>query len=985
MFGFKNNYTMMKYLIKFSIFQAFTLLFCCLLTTTVFAQKKSDVAITKLVSTYKTEARGPYKDIRWFCKDGSTVAPQERCPEPGGVQRARYRDEVIALGKSNNVFLGQILSTTENADFWDATHDQSRLKQYQLEQYLRATDQGWINRKAQYYRGAYQIEDEEAWGLKFLTWAVSDSVRLKSHYFLIRLAAKDIPHAQESNLALQIRATSKEISDQNPSFMNVRVKIHGQPDQSDIKRVQDYKSQKGDQLSQSTKDNLDQLIADMEEYYQPISLKDFEDFAKKLPEDSKAKASMDSFLQDYADSDNPLAKLKALTSATYNLRVNITSVPKATDRLKIIDALNKLEVMINKEAAESSPKLLIELEKRIVYLTVAATGLGYLEPWEYRQFRKQLSFAANSTDEATNLGELNNFVENGRRAVEWGTGMVRATYQDVVRLYLGFEPLASGFTDDRVRSSVLLPLGNSVSELGDYFASLAGFSNELMGQKDQSSARGLNPGYAKGILVVTTDSPEDIEVEGNKIYVFDRPPADLKPVAGIATVSEGNMVSHVQLLARNLGIPNAVLSKGNLESLKAYSGQEVFYAVSTSGRVILKSAADMTDTEQALFTKKERSEEKISVPVELMNLKNAEVLNLRDVNASFSGKICGPKAANLGELKALFPENVVEGLVIPFAIFKVHFDQTMPGLALSYWEYLNETFSEMRMMESSNIDEMEIEMFVLARLEILRSEIQKMKLLPDFRTELEEKFKTVLGGKMGTIPVFIRSDTNMEDLKDFTGAGLNLTVFNVLTAEKIFAGIKDVWASPYTERSYKWRQKYLLNPENVFPSILIIPTVNADCSGVLITKGVSSGSSDEITAAFSRGVGGAVEGQASETWVMDSNGNNILLSPSREPELTTVPITGGTAKLYTNFENQILDKARLDALRKMAADMQTVLPKAGINGPYDVELGFTGNKIWLFQVRPFVENKKAAGSEYLQSISETFDQNRITLLNAKLK
>ena len=28
-------------------------------------------------------------------------------------------------------------------------------------------------------------------------------------------------------------------------------------------------------------------------------------------------------------------------------------------------------------------------------------------------------------------------------------------------------------------------------------------------------------------------------------------------------------------------------------------------------------------------------------------------------------------------------------------------------------------------------------------------------------------------------------------------------------ADKIIQGIKDVWASPYTERSFKWRQKYL--------------------------------------------------------------------------------------------------------------------------------------------------------------------------------
>ena len=74
----------------------------------------------------------------------------------------------------------------------------------------------------------------------------------------------------------------------------------------------------------------------------------------------------------------------------------------------------------------------------------------------------------------------------------------------------------------------------------------------------------------------------------------------------------------------------------------------------------------------------------------------------------------------------------------------------------------------------------------------------------------------------------------MEDLKEFTGAGLNLTLFNVLDKEKIIEGIKDVWASPYTERSFKWRQVYLLNPENVFPSILVIPSVDVDYSGVLI-------------------------------------------------------------------------------------------------------------------------------------------------------
>jgi hypothetical protein len=56
----------------------------------------------------------------------------------------------------------------------------------------------------------------------------------------------------------------------------------------------------------------------------------------------------------------------------------------------------------------------------------------------------------------------------------------------------------------------------------------------------------------------------------------------------------------------------------------------------------------------------------------------------------------------------------------------------------------------------------------------------------------------------------------------------------------------------------------------------------------------------------------------------------------------------------------------------------------GIEGPYDVELGFKDNKIWLFQVRPFVENKGALSSDYLQSITPEVDQKKSIPLNSTL-
>ena len=416
-----------------------------------------------------------------------------------------------------------------------------------------------------------------------------------------------------------------------------------------------------------------------------------------------------------------------------------------------------------------------------------------------------------------------------------------------------------------------------------------------------------------------------------------------------------------------------MLSARDLEDLKAFAGQQVFYAVSNSGTVILKPATEMTPVESDLFARSVRAEEKIRVPLEAMDLSVRSVVNLRSVKAAQSGVWCGPKAANLGELKSLFPAHVVEGLVLPFGLFRAHMDQPMPGSQDTYWSFLTGIFHRAENMRKGGAAEEKIETMVLAQLAQLRDAIKVMPFLPGVQEEIRQQFQQVLGGKMGSVPVFVRSDTNMEDLKDFTGAGLNLTLFNVLEEEKIMQGIRDVWASPYSERSYRWRQRYLLDPENVYPSILIIPSVDADRSGVMITKGVTTGRDDQVTVAFSRGVGGAVDGQAAESWLIGSDTTVQLLAPAREIQYRSIPATGGTVQVYTHLADRLLSADDLMALKSMAAAIQMNM-QAG--GPLDIELGFKGDRIWLFQVRPFVENKKAAASAYLLSISPTPDLSK---------
>lgn len=952
-----------------------------LLVQLVNAQQPFDNrAIKDKIEAFKKDAKGPYQQIMWFCPDGSKVPPRERCPEPGGVQRATYKQWVETLGKNNHIYFGQILAATDFARFLDAENQYSRAKQYQIENYLEGIDNGWIQQKAKFYRGAFQDEDENAWGEKFLKWTLEEESLDLTNFFLLRQWFKNIPHKAETANIKKVRALSLEIADSIPSFMNIRVKIHGQPEASDIDAVKEFKQKNAGKLSAANEAKLDELVKEMQLLFRPVNWSSLGTFATNRALKSEEK----SLIQGWVNEINALPEVsqkieRAATMLLETREAILGFEPK--EKYVLLDFSVKTEELIFRELPNWIPVDLSDLLRKNYVLAMAAAGAGYIELWEWKTIDPLLKPGGETQ---LSLSQLTDRLKTARGVVEWSTGMIRANYQKEIQQFEGFEPMASGFTDDLIRSSVLLQLGQSVGMLGTFLTDKTSASNHVFDLTNQSHFRGLNPGFAKGELVVV-DNPEDLEVSADKIYVFNHPPSDLKPVAGIATVSEGNLVSHVQLLARNLGIPNAVLSVQNTTELKKHNGQQVFYAVSPQGTVIMKTVAEMNAAEKTLFDVKKRAETKVRVGTDKLELNRNKVLNLREVSAGSSGKICGPKAANLGQLKLMFPDKVVEGMVISFGIFRQHMDQNMPGTDGSYWNFLNKAFEQAAAMEKSGTEKAQVEAFVLAQLSTLRDAIIAMPFLPEFEADLKEQFRKILGKEIGTVPVFLRSDTNMEDLKDFTGAGLNLTLFNVVEADKILKGIRQVWASPYSERSFRWRQSFLLNPEEVYPSILIIPSVNVDYSGVLITRGVSTGQAGDLTIAFSRGAGGAVDGQAAESYVLKTDGTNRLLSPAREPYFNTLPLTGGTGKAPATFEHPVLNTENLSAIREFSSELKQKMEETGsMEGPFDVELGFLQNKLWLFQVRPFVENKNAAGTAYLNSISPATDETRIILLSEKL-
>jgi hypothetical protein len=961
------------------------LLFLVLLTSaTNVAQEFTDARVKEMIQQYRELDRGPYKSINWFCPDGTVRDSKDPCPESigEGIQHASYKLEVKELAKQRHIFFGEILASNDVWDFWDGTNNHSRLKQYQLGKYLESVDNGWIQERSRFYRGARQIEDEEEWGRKFYYTILADNDLIERDFFLIRESLRDLPHDGDTNLAQDIRSLSKVLAERHTKFMDLRIKIHGNPQAQDVESVKEWLDKNEAKISDTSKKGFNKLMSDMQEFFQPVSVSDLHKMVADWNKNDYIRTQAEWFSKFYANENDPAIIVPAAANLMCDIRTNIKDDKRGTRRTNALELSLRLEELIFQQAGSWEPVDLQEHLDKIYSLSEALASAGYVEMWEWNAIEQELFIPKGKIIKAH---ELLDFINTGRSQVEWGTGMVHSIYGDVVEEYSKFEPKAYGFYDDRIRSSLLLPLGDAIGNLGGLVSRQIGLTSEIAGVDNVSSIRGLNPGYTKGKLVVVAGNAEGMQVDPNKIYIFDHPPSDLKPVSGIATVSEGNLVSHVQLLARNLAIPNAAISSDNLNDLKDLDGQEIFYAVSNQGTVVLKPASNMSAIENALFNKANKKEKKtIRIPEGKLKLEGKLPLDMAAVGSADSGILCGPKAANLGQLKQLFPDKVVNGIVIPFGVFKDHMNQQMPETSCSYWDFLMSAFAKAKQLKEEGKSEQEIVDYQLEELKTLRAAIAIMPFKKSFISALEDDFKSILGDQLGNVPVFLRSDTNMEDLEEFTGAGLNLTVFNALEREKVINGIREVWASPYTERSFKWRQVYLENPENVYPSILIIPTVDVDYSGVLITKDFIKNDPNSITVAMSRGAGGAVDGQNAETYLVDREGNGLLMSPARENKQRKLPKTGGSVMEQVDFNKPILSQDDLKTIREFAKTVHEVMPGSkdgSYTGAWDIELGFKDGKLYLFQIRPFVENNQAVNSEYLNSIDANVNVNTELLLH----
>jgi hypothetical protein len=781
----------------------------------------------------------------------------------------------------------------------------------------------------------------------------------------------------------KVRSMAVRIQKQQPKFKPLRDAIHNQLSAGLIPKVAAYR----DTLpAGSVRSQVEEVIVELSK------LTTLDESALRVQlaelEDAKLKADLGALLP--SESTEPVAAMTALGRFMKTCRDSVAARQAAVaDLRRLIDLDITAAAVMQKRgsallAGEKAGTLTVHQNLELLAaLTEAAYGAGQLVRRELEAARKTLDGLLAMT--SPERGEFQRELRQAGRIVEWAQVNALLPYSEVWAPWTFLMPEVALIGDDILRSSPLLLYAQVYGRLDEYAAGTVQ-RHDFFGTEVTREVRALNPGLAAGKLKV---APKQGQYASNEIVALTETPPDLEPAAGILTEGEGNVLSHVQLLARALGIPNVVLGPSSFAKVRPHDGEQVLFAVTPGGRVILKPVSMLTGDERiawAEFTKNEArrgqssfgaGSAKLHIDTAKLDLSKKLAIDLADVRRSDSGKTCGPKAAFLGELKQLFPDKVARGIVVPFGAYRDFYDtapvavpESLRGAGLAtagepLKGFVEKSFGEFfdRMIPAGR-EPRELTAWISPRLEIIRHSIESAPLSPALRASIRDtldKAGLLTGpGKTQTVGCFVRSDTNVEDLDSFNGAGLNLTIFNLGSLEDIYTGLKEVWASPFTLRSFSWRQTLIDQPLWVLPSVVILESIPSEKSGVLVTCDIETGDPTKMTIATSEGVGGAVDGTSAET-LLWSPGGVELLTLYKSPWKNALIPGGGSHMVPATGEDEVLSPKEIAELVAAGKAVESKLAPArdatGRARPWDIEFGFSNGKLWLFQSRPFIGNE----------------------------
>ncbi|HVF50321.1 MAG TPA: PEP/pyruvate-binding domain-containing protein [Pyrinomonadaceae bacterium] len=440
----------------------------------------------------------------------------------------------------------------------------------------------------------------------------------------------------------------------------------------------------------------------------------------------------------------------------------------------------------------------------------------------------------------------------------------------------------------------------------------------------------LNLARGLGRIHIIEKLDEHVEIGSNEILVLNEVPISLPPVAGVIITKPSTPLSHINLLVKGWGVPNAYIKNAD-ELFKQYNGWWVDFETMRDKYTIKR--ADLNQLNEYQKRLAERND--VMTPRSDLNVKRIAALGeqrARDIVAY------GAKSANLGQVMRarLRGITVPEGFTIPL----FYYDQFVKenGFENALYEMMN----DQKFVHDPA--------YRRERLAAMRERMQQGKVNEQLKEEVLRRMRTQYAGK----GLFVRSSSNSEDLPNFSGAGLYSTVPNVKEEAQLIEAIKTVWASLWNFEAYEARERAGVDHSKVYMAVLIQEGVNADSAGVMITTDpYDPDNRDAIYISAKRGLGiKVVEGKKiAEQIIFRPRSNSVrVLTRSAEDSLLTFDEQGGVKEIPITGERAVLSDAVVRRLSRAGA-----LIKRLFGGKeQDIEWVFMGDRIYIVQSRPYI-------------------------------
>lgn len=448
----------------------------------------------------------------------------------------------------------------------------------------------------------------------------------------------------------------------------------------------------------------------------------------------------------------------------------------------------------------------------------------------------------------------------------------------------------------------------------------------------------LNPGQAVGRLVDVASGAEDGLLPGDIALLHDSP-IRLPPVAGIVSSQFSTPISHVNLLAKSWGIPNAYRADART-LFAALVGRQVL--LDTRGaEIVLRPAS----AEEAAAAAAARAARAIQVPE--IDRRYDGLPALTEVDAQSPSRV-GAKAAHLAQVAALAelePQagfTVPAGFGVPFPVYERFVAAN--GLA----PRIDAMLADSRY--GSDAD------WRHAALAELRAGFARGTIPAADLARLVARRQALLG----TGGVFVRSSTNAEDLAGFNGAGLYDTVPNVPEdPAALAAAVQAVWGSLWNDRAVQARMAAGIDERAVRAAVLVQVGVDAQAAGVMTTLDPFAEQEPErrVFIAAKRGLGiRVVEGRKiAEQLIYRPELDSIqVLTRSADDTMLSFAPGGGVQEIRVEQGRAILSDPLVRRLATVALRLQALFDAR----PQDVEWLTVGDRIVIVQSRDYVRGAR---------------------------